>query len=378
MGESRLRHLQLGLDVRVRIVAPTRPDDLRGMPELRLIPLHPLRQIGDDDEAVILEPDRAGVLGLLGPALGGAGAVLQIEGGAQLVLDEIERSLLLGEIVGDAGKLRGGQRCDGASIEITDVVVRTATAIMGRPLRRQRGEPGTDKVVGGDGSDGPGDAQRRPRGGPQPRGTDGDVEPVVGPEPPLDGEAEAILGRAHHPVGDRRQGMALLHREPALLRQPVEDQMAAVIGDGRAGFGVGEPIAEAGHVERHGEGREVQRAEGTGQERRTAHWTSLPRRRARCAGRGLIRGLDEFDGADDPAPLGASPAVFGSLMKVAIGEAEIDNKAQWPVNSAEEASDKSRILRCGPMPWRRSQSRTSAIPRWKLTGDRPVARPASP
>src|SRR6185312_3469174 len=122
IGEGCFRDFELGLDVFGRIVTPAGTNDLGGVLELVLIPFDPLGEVGDDDEAIVLEANHPCVLALLGPALTSARAVLEIEGASNLVLDARDTRFLLAEIVEDAGELRRRERSNRFRIKVAHVL----------------------------------------------------------------------------------------------------------------------------------------------------------------------------------------------------------------------------------------------------------------
>ena len=75
-GVVALRHLEADLDVLGRIVAGG-ADALDHGGELGLVPIDPLRQVGDHGEVAVVEADGAGVLAGQRARLGGLVAVLQ-------------------------------------------------------------------------------------------------------------------------------------------------------------------------------------------------------------------------------------------------------------------------------------------------------------
>ena len=71
------------------VLAPAGLDQIDQFLQPLLVPLDALGQVGDDDEAVVLEADGARVLLLRGARLVGAGAVAIVEGGIELVIEAV-------------------------------------------------------------------------------------------------------------------------------------------------------------------------------------------------------------------------------------------------------------------------------------------------
>ena len=122
VGKGRLGDIEPGLDVVGGIIAPALANDLGRVAKLVLIPLHPLRQVGDDDEAIVLEADGADVLACRGPALVGAWPVAAVERGIERLLHPAKRRLLGGEIIYEAGEFRCREGGDIGNREIPDLL----------------------------------------------------------------------------------------------------------------------------------------------------------------------------------------------------------------------------------------------------------------
>ena len=86
---SALGDLELQLHIIRGILAPAGADQVDQFLEPLLVPLDALRQVGDDDEAVVLEADGACVLGLSGARLMRTGAVAVVERGIELVVEAV-------------------------------------------------------------------------------------------------------------------------------------------------------------------------------------------------------------------------------------------------------------------------------------------------
>ena len=194
----------------------------------RLVPVDPLRQVGDHGDVAVGEPHRAGVLAGGAARLGGLRAVLQhqpvIEPGlGQLRLRQRGLALLLQD-----GEHVGGQRRDLLGRQVGQV-------LQSRTVVRERAF-GAPCRWGMRGSGGFGvDEQRRERdlGVLRLRPGDGDVGEEVGAEALLHEMHQALLG------GPPGAGGSLLRaprdRAPAASRSPGRCRPRGSRGDTRAG-----------------------------------------------------------------------------------------------------------------------------------------------